>query len=106
MRILWRLLTANDEENQGVKAVSNGDLARSSEELARSKAEKARSKMELLLAFCAEPRNLSEISEYLGMKEKYKMKKKFIDPLLGVSLQMTEPDAPNSPTQKYVTIKR
>jgi ATP-dependent DNA helicase RecG len=32
------------------------------------------------------------------------MKKKLIDPLLGKSLRMTEPNSPNSPTQKYVII--
>ena len=32
------------------------------------------------------------------------MKKKLIDPLLGKSLCMTEPNSPNSPTQKYVII--
>ena len=68
--------------------------------------EKAVSKEELLLAFCSEPRSSSEISEFLKLKEKYKykMKKKLIDPLLGKSLRMTEPNSPNSPTQKYVII--
>ena len=68
--------------------------------------EKAVSKEELLLAFCSEPRSLSEISEFLKLKEKYKytMKTKLIDPLLGKSLRMTEPNSPNSPTQKYVII--
>lgn len=73
-------------------------------DLARSIGEKAVSKEELLLAFCSEPRSLSEISEFLKLKEKYKMKKKLIDPLLGKSLRMTEPNSPNSPTQKYVII--
>lgn len=73
-------------------------------DLARSIGEKAVSKEELLLAFCPEPRSLSEISEFLKLKEKYKMKKKLIDPLLGKSLRMTEPNSPNSPTQKYVII--
>lgn len=71
---------------------------------ARSIGEKAVSKEELLLAFCSEPRSLSEISEFLKLKEKYKMKKKLIDPLLGKSLRMTEPNSPNSQTQKYVII--
>ena len=29
------------------------------------------------------------------------MKKKYIDPLLGTYLAMTNPDAPNNPGQKY-----
>ena len=47
---------------------------------------KAVSKEELLLAFCSEPRSLSEISEFLKLKEKYKMKKKLIDTHYGASL--------------------
>lgn len=81
-------------------------MARSEDKKARSMGEKAVSKEELLLAFCSEPRSLSEISEFLKLKEKYKykMKKKLIDLLLGKSLRMTEPNSPNSPTQKYVII--
>ena len=86
------------------KARSGDFLARSEDKKARSIGEKAVSKEELLLAFCSEPRSLSEISEFLKLKEKYKMKKKLIDPLLGKSLRMTEPNSPNSPTQKYVII--
>lgn len=86
------------------KARSGDSLARSEDKKARSIGEKAVSKEELLLAFCSEPRSLSEISEFLKLKEKYKMKKKLIDPLLGKSLRMTEPNSPNSPTQKYVII--
>ena len=81
-------------------------MARSEDKKARSMGEKVVSKEELLLAFCSEPRSLSEISEFLKLKEKYKykMKKKLIDSLLGKSLRMTEPNSPNSPTQKYVII--
>ncbi|MDY3248706.1 MAG: hypothetical protein SOX17_09460 [Prevotella sp.] len=86
------------------KARSGDFLARSEDKKARSIGGKAVSKEELLLAFCSEPRRLSEISEFLKLKEKYKMKKKLIDPLLGKSLRMTEPNSPNSPTQKYVII--
>ena len=86
------------------KARSGDFLARSEDKKARSIGEKAVSKEELLLAFCSEPRSLSEISEFLKLKEKYKMKKKLIDPLLGKSLRMTEPNSPNSPAQKYVII--
>ena len=35
-----------------------------------------------LLAFCAEPRSLAEICEHLGLKDRYKAKKKYINPLL------------------------
>ena len=46
-------------------------------------------------------------SEYgRRLKEKYSMKRKYIDPILNVKLRMTEPDSPNSPTQKYVIIDK
>lgn len=57
------------------------------------------------LDFWAEPGSLAEVAVHLGMKEKYNMKKKYVDPLLGESLSMTEPDSPDSPTRKYVATK-
>lgn len=97
---IYRVLAEKHNETE----IIGCDLARSKTEKARSIGEKAVSKEELLLAFCSEPRSLSVISEFLKLKEKYKMKKKLIDPLLGKSLRMTEPNSPNSPTQKYVII--
>ena len=97
---IYRVLAEKHSETE----IIGCDLARSNTEKARSIGKKAVSKEELLLAFCSEPRSLSEISEFLKLKEKYKMKKKLIDPLLGKSLRMTEPNSPNSPTQKYVII--
>lgn len=97
---IYRVLAEKHNETE----IIGCDLARSKTEKVRSIGEKAVSKEELLLAFCSEPRSLSEISEFLKLKEKYKMKKKLIDPLLGKSLRMTEPNSPNSPTQKYVII--
>lgn len=97
---IYRVLAEKHNETE----IIGCDLARSKTEKARSIGEKAVSKEELLLAFCSEPRSLSEISEFPKLKEKYKMKKKLIDPLLGKSLRMTEQNSPNSPTQKYVII--
>lgn len=87
---IYRVLAEKHNETE----IIGCDLARSKTEKARSIGEKAVSKEELLLAFCSEPRSLSEISEFLKLKEKYKMKKKLIDPLLGKSLRMTEPNSP------------
>ena len=90
------------------KAVSNEEKAVSNEEKAVSSDKKAVSKKEAkeqkLLAFCKEPKSLSEICEHLGVTDRYKVKKRYIDPILNKSLRMTEPESPNSPTQKYVTI--
>lgn len=86
-------------------AASNDSLAASNDSLAVSKSEKSRSIERLLLEFCKTPRSMTEICERFGMKDRYKAKKKHINPLLGTKLQMTEPFSPNSPTQKYVTIR-
>ena len=52
--------------------------------------------------FCQEAHSLAEIAEYLGLGDRYKMKKKYIDPILGKYIEMTIPDAPNSKLQKYI----
>ena len=114
-----RVLTANEAVSSGEKArsndekavsnvekaVSNDEKAVSNDEKAVSNGKKARSKKQLLLDFCQKPKSMPEICAYLGLKDRYKVKKNYIDPLLGTALQMTEPDSPNSPTQKYVTIQ-
>ena len=58
--------------------------------------------LERIVDYCKEPRSLAEIAEHLGLSDRYKMKKKYIDPLLGRYLEMTLPDTPNSPAQRYV----
>ena len=51
--------------------------------------------------FCVEARSLYEIAEHLSLGDRYKMKKKYIDPLLGKCFEMTIPNSPNNPGQKY-----
>ena len=51
--------------------------------------------------FCVEAHSLSEIAEHLGLSDRYKMKKKYMDPLLGKCFDMTIPNSPNNPGQKY-----
>ena len=58
--------------------------------------------LERLAKYCREARSLAEIAKHLGFADRYKMKKKFIDPLLGDYLEMTRPDVPNSRLQQYV----
>ena len=103
-----RPLTATEAESNTDSAVSSGEKAVSNNKKAVSSEEKAVSKKKVkeqkLLAFCKEPKSLSEICEHLGVTDRYKVKKRYIDPLLNKSLRMTEPESPNSPTQKYVTI--
>ena len=74
----------------------------------RQGVEKARSNkkekiIEHIIAFCQEPHTLQEIAQELGFSDRYKMKRKYIDPLLGDILQMTFVESKNAPTQKYVT---
>ena len=51
--------------------------------------------------FCVEAHSLSEIAEHLGLSDRYKMKKKYIDPLLVKCFEMTIPNSPNNPGQMY-----
>lgn len=58
-----------------------------------------------IIEFCKAPRTLQEIADYLGTKDKYYMKKHHLNKLIGSALKMTDPNSPNSPTQKYYTIQ-
>lgn len=55
-----------------------------------------------LMSYCKEPRTLQEISERLGYSDKYRMKRFYIDPLLGDVLTMTSKESKTDPNQKYV----
>ena len=92
-----------DVKRQGVErqGVERQGVERQGVEKARSnKKEKI---IEHIIAFCQEPRTLQEIAQELGFSDRYKMKRKYIDPLLGDILQMTFVESKNAPTQKYVT---
>ena len=56
-----------------------------------------------ILEFCETPRTLIEISTMLGFRDRYRMKRVYIDPLLGSALSMSSTEK-NDPTQKYQTI--
>ena len=78
------------------KTISNkGVPVRISRTLIASEAvssmEQAVSNEQMLLAFCAEPKSLTKICGHLGLKDRYDAKKKYINPLLGKTLRMTEP---------------
>ena len=58
-----------------------------------------------ILEFCVTPKNVLEIADMLGLKEK-KSVRRHIKPLVEQRrLAMTIPDKPNSKNQKYITIK-
>ncbi len=55
-----------------------------------------------ILAFCTTPRSMTEIMEHIGLKHRYNMKHRYIDPLIeGGFIEMTIPQKPNSRSQKY-----
>ena len=93
-------------KRQGVKrqGVKRQGVKRQGVEKARSnKKEKI---IERIIAFCQEPHTLQEIAQELGFSDRYKMKRKYINPLLGDVLQMTSVESKNAPTQKYVVISK
>lgn len=59
-----------------------------------------------LLEFCIEPKYLSEIMQFLGLRDRKNVMDVYISPMIvaGV-LEMTEPDNPTSRNQMYVTAK-
>ncbi|MEP6672789.1 MAG: RNA-binding domain-containing protein [Chthoniobacter sp.] len=58
----------------------------------------------LVLAYCTQPRSISQIMSHLGVTSRQHVKYQYLDPLLRDGwLRMTEPDRPTSPTQAYVT---
>lgn len=55
-----------------------------------------------IIDFCSTLRSMIEIMEHIGLKHRYNMKHRYIDPLLeGGFLVMTVPEKPNSRSQKY-----
>ena len=58
-----------------------------------------------LLEFCAEPKSLKEILMRLGYSNKQYFRVKILNPLIEKKvIAPTQPDSPNSPTQKYYTV--
>lgn len=59
-------------------------------------------KLNGIIGFCSTPRSMAEIMGYLGLKHRYNVKHRYIDPLIeGGFLVMTIPQKPNSQNQKY-----
>ena len=72
----------------------------------KSRNEKRQETIQKLIGYCKEPRTLQDISEYLGYSDKYRMKRIYIDPLLGDVLIMTSAETKTDPKQKYVVNKK
>ena len=55
-----------------------------------------------IIEFCSTPRSMTEIMEHIGLKHRYNVKHRYIDPLIDSGfLVMTIPEKPNSRSQKY-----
>ncbi len=54
-----------------------------------------------VLRFCETPRSLQEIVDFVGMKSRRWVRKKYLAPMLGSLPELTIPDKPNSKYQKY-----
>ena len=55
-----------------------------------------------IIDFCSTPRSMTEIMVHLGLKHRYNVKHRYVDPLIeGGFLVMTIPEKPNSQSQKY-----
>ncbi|MBD5191445.1 MAG: hypothetical protein HDS88_00990 [Bacteroidales bacterium] len=61
---------------------------------------------EKIIDFCKEPRSLTEIVAYCGFQNKRKFRERYLNPLLGIRLQMTIPDKPTSRFQKYINLQK
>ncbi|MDO4221222.1 MAG: hypothetical protein Q4C88_03760, partial [Akkermansia sp.] len=58
-----------------------------------------------ILEFCKEPHGVSEIAEMLGIKDKKWVRRQYVAPMVGKTLEMTLPEKPHSRHQKYRTIQ-
>lgn len=59
--------------------------------------------LEPLITAMVEPRSAAELREVVGLQNHTRFKRAFIDPLIELGIVvMTQPDSPNSPTQRYV----
>lgn len=57
-----------------------------------------------ILEFCRQPKTMTEIMEYSGLKDREHFRAEILKPLIDRGLlQLTIPDKPTSRLQKYVT---
>lgn len=64
-------------------------------------------RMREILVFCLEPRSLSEILSFLGLKDRVSLKRVYIGPMIQEGmLAMTDPENPTSRKQQYVSVRK
>jgi ATP-dependent DNA helicase RecG len=60
-----------------------------------------------LVDFCATPRSIKEMLDFLELKNRENFMHKHLNPLIKKGfLALTDPDSPNSPRQRYITTKK
>lgn len=96
----WTSYSLNSEYSQGAKSQGAKSQGVGRRERKRQEA------TQKLIDYCKEPRTLQEISDYLNFSDKYRMKRFYINPLLGNVLEMTYSENKNNPSQRYVTIAK
>ena len=103
----WTSYSINSEYSQVVeksRSKSQGvEKSRSKSQGVRTREQKKRQIRDALIVFCREPRTLQEIADHLGYADRNRMKRVYIDPILGELLEMTFSESKNAPTQKYRT---
>ena len=61
---------------------------------------------QVILTFCIEPKNTSEIMQYVGLKHREHFRSVILKPMIEKGLlELTIPQKPKSPKQKYKTVK-
>lgn len=63
------------------------------------------SPQERVFEYCRTPRSVTDIASMLGVNDKKWIRKKYLTPWIGIRLELTIPDKPNSRNQKYRLIE-
>ena len=87
------------------RSKSQGAKVKEQSQGVKSRSKKKQEIEERIIAFCSIPRTLLEIAMELGYADRYRMKRIYIDPLIGTRLQMTSYESKTNPTQKYVALR-
>lgn len=99
----WTSYSLNSEYIEKSRSNSHGVKSQGvKSQGVKSREVKRQETIQKLMSYCKEPRTLQEISEHLGYSDKYRMKRFYIDPLLGDILTMTSKESKTDPNQKYV----
>ena len=102
----WTTYAINKEYTQGVENSRSKTQGVKRQGVEKARSNKKEKIIERIITFCQEPHTLQEIAQELGFSDRYKMRRKYINPLLGDVLQMTSVESKNAPTQKYVVISK